>query len=660
MGTWVGRFAIVDGEVREHGPWLAEQLRVHDEERVRLLVLAEPLDERSAELCAEVAAAVADLFAQESLSLTGGVLRALRQAHQNLSEWNRRSLREHRVAVGVSCVAVRDGEATVAQVGPGLVYLAGADGVRRVTTEGTPAGRPLGGDEPVEPQFLAIRLEETQILLLSSSAERTAGPPAIAQALSVGPERALADLFLRTRQVRDLTAVLLADIPHLDDEPFGAPVDIELPNVTTPSTDVYRPTEADPAPAFASMTKLPAASAPERRRPMPALKRLRVAGDAPGPPWRLLSALLVGATTLLVLAIALGPALLGGDSAGRLEAKLAAANNHLAAASLTTDAAGQRENLQSALEEIEEARSIDALDPRVTSTQALVQQKLDELNAVIEVIGLRRILQFEGSLTAPLTPADLVAGGGWLWLLDSERGRVFVVDPRGRSEPVEAYRAGLSYGGSEAASPLAIAWDDRGGQLLLIDEERTLFALAPSATPAVLPLRDAEELPSIDAIAAYEGNLYVLDSEAGEVWRYLPAGAGFDSERAGLLGGVPLEGARTLAVDGDLFLVGEADVRHFRLGRELDPLLQGIDRPLNAPAGVAQDVGRGLLYLADRGGRRVVVGHRDGEFLRQFVHPGFLDLRGLALAQDGSTVFVLTGEAIVAFDAVPEAAAEQR
>ena len=657
MGIWVGRFAIVDGEVREQGPWLAEQRRVGDDESVRLLVLAEPLDERSAELCAEVAAAVADLFTQESLSLTGGLLRALRQAHTNLAEWNQRSLREHRVAVGVTCVVVREEQATIAQVGPGLVYIASADGVRRVTTEGEPAARPLGGDEAIEPQFLAVPIADTQILMLTSSAESAAGPPAIGQALSAGPERALADLFLRTREVRDLTAVLVADLDVPQEEIEAAPVEIDLPNVAVPSTDVYaaaeRPPEQEPAPV-AGAPRVPRDAPTGRSRPLPTLRRIRVAGEAPGPRWRLLSLLLVGVVALVVLAVVLVPGLLEGDPEGRLEQRLAAANNLFAASSLTTDVEEQRANLQSALEELEEARSIDAQDQRVSSLRAIVQQRLNRLNAVFEIGELERILRFEGTLTAPLSPAGLVAGGGWLWLLDGERGRVFVVDPAGVSEPVEAYRAGQNYGGAVAGDPLAIAWDDVGGQLLLLDEERTLFALAPGQTPTVLPLRDAAELPAVDAIAAYDGNLYVLDATAGEVWRYLPAGAGFDSERSGLLGGIPIDDAETLAVDGDVYLVGADAVRRFSVGRELDPLLQGIDRPISAPAGVAEDVDRGLLYIADCGGRRIVAGHRDGAFLRQYTHPSFLDLRGLAIAPGGTTLYVLTGEQIVAFDPEPD------
>ncbi|MBM3141018.1 MAG: hypothetical protein FJZ92_12630, partial [Chloroflexi bacterium] len=220
MTIWVGRYAMVAGEVREHGPWLVDRIRTRDEESVRVLVLAEPVDERSAEFCVEVAEAVAALFGRESLSITGGLLRALEQAHANLAEWNRRSLREHRVAVGVTCVAIRDGTATVAQVGPALAYSLGREGLRRLATAGSRASRPLGGDDPIEPHFTSVPLRDRQLLLLSSRVEREVAPAAIGTALSAGPERALPELFLRTRRVSDMSAVLVAE---LDLEEEGPP-----------------------------------------------------------------------------------------------------------------------------------------------------------------------------------------------------------------------------------------------------------------------------------------------------------------------------------------------------------------------------------------------------------------------------------------------------
>lgn len=228
MGIWVGRYAMVEGQVREHGPWLVDQRHPRDDGDVRLLVLAEPVDERSAEFCGEVAEAVAALFGREQLSVTGGLLRALRQAHANLAEWNERSLREHQVAVGLTCVAIREGEATIAQIGDGLAYVVtdgGADDpARRLSTEELPGRAPLGGSEPIEPLFTTARLGVEHLLLLSSAADRAVGVDAVLQSLTRGPERALAELFTRTRAVPDMTAVLIADLELEEDTPpLGEP-----------------------------------------------------------------------------------------------------------------------------------------------------------------------------------------------------------------------------------------------------------------------------------------------------------------------------------------------------------------------------------------------------------------------------------------------------
>ncbi len=653
MGIWVGRYAIVGGKVREDGPWLAEQLRFSDEERTHLFVLADPADERSAEFCQEVAGAVADLFAAESLSLTGGLLRALRQAHRNLAEWNRRSLREHRVSIGITCVAVRGESATVAQAGPGLVYVAAPDGVRRISTEGHEGARPLGGDHPLDPLFTGVPLDRSKILILSSAAGEAAGSAAISQALEGEPDRALAEIFRSTREAPDMTAVLIADVPDSAAEP--APVEIEFPDPAP--DDCGEAPEQPPAPIVTTPAR---GLGDGRRKRMPRLRRPRSVGGPRNRRRWLIAALLLCAALLAAAATYYAPALFESDPLAEVEERLAAANGHVAAAAQNEDVAWQRQQLQAALAELEQALAVGAGDPRVPSLQAEVQQQLDDLNGVVEVGELRRILQFAGSLSAPLNPANLVLGGDWLWLLDGDRGRVFAIDPAGRADSHEAYRSGVRYGAAIASRPIVITWDGAAGRLLLIDEARRLFAVAPGAMPAPLPLRDAGELGSIDAIAAYEGNLYVLDTLGAEVWRYRPVDDGFDTERTGLVGGTlpgpvaasgaPHEGALRLVVDGDVHLLVGDTARRFHLGRQLGPLLEGIDRPLNTPVGIARNAADGAFYVADRGNRRIVVGGDDGAFVRQYVHPGFLDIRALALSPDGATLYILTGTSIEAFD----------
>ena len=175
------------------------------------------------------------------------------------------------------------------------------------------------------------------------------------------------------------------------------------------------------------------------------------------------------------------------------------------------------------------------------------------------------MLRFAGTVTTPLDPASIVFGGGTLWLSDAAQGRVLRVDPEGAFDPVEVYAATNVYGSRVAGWPVAVSWDQGGERLLVLDDERQLWALVPGAPgePAALPLRGAGELRSVAAIATYVDNLYILDPEGGEIWRYLPAGDGYDSERAALLGAIDLPAATHLAVDGDIYVQDGATTRRF-------------------------------------------------------------------------------------------------
>lgn len=671
MSIWVGRYAIVDGAVREHGPAFVDRARQREEEHVRLLVLAEPVDARSAPFCTEVAEAVSELFSRESLSVTGGLLRALRQAHANLAEWNRRSLREHAVAVGITCVAIRDGEVTIAQSGPGAVYTWGPEGLQRHTATEGDAANPIGGAEAIAPQFHQLRVDGRLILLLTSNVEGQAGLPAIAAALAAGTERALPDLFVRTRNIANMTAALVADLDVTEEalaaaeaeaarlaEPTGAPRDRwqedRSPRTLDSGTDLL---DAARRFSFPSLRRdrgpySGAGSGPGALSRVGA--RRAAAGASGGMPefaqWKPIAMVIAALAALILAAYCALPSFLAEDRTSQLNDALTSAQAHITAAQQATDGGQGRSELDAARNDIARARGLRANDPRVGEMQTRVDQLAQTLNAVVDLgDGLKRVVAFDGTVTAPFNMVTAVFGDNALWIVESQRGRVFRIDPAGRAEPTEVYRTGATYGGTTARDPRAITWDASGQRLLLVDATPTLFVIAPGKTPSPATMRGAKDLKSIAALATYSGNLYVLDPQGGEVWRYLPGGDGFDSERAALLGGVDLADARAFTVDGDFYILGGSSVRRFRPPRELTPLLQGIDRPIASAAGLAGDAQRQLFYVGDRGGRRVVVSDREGVYRRQYRHPQFADLRGVALSADGSIAYVLTGDGLYTF-----------
>jgi hypothetical protein len=660
MTVWVGRYAMVAGQVREHGPWLVDRVRRREDEELRVVVVAEPVDARSAEFCHEVAEAVAALFARESLSITGGLLRALRQAHANLAEWNRRSLREHHVAVGVTCAVVRDNdEVVVAQVGPGVAYSHRSGGIERLSTAGLPAAVPLGSREPIEPMFTSFSLMDGQLLLLSENAERAIGRHTVEAALRAGPEHTLAQIFPHTNKLTDMTAVLLADL-DIDEQQAAPPLDF--------GEDEEDAEELEGRPVAFTGGDVPAP--PPLRRPrgwrliggpgaqrMPSLRRTRAVGarDTAPPlvPWRTAATVAVVAIVLAVVAWLVLPGLLSEDRAAELTAAVAAAEAQLDLAGVGVTPDQQREALRNALVQAERARALAPDDPRIPRIVAEAEARLLALDAVTNVETLDPVLSFEGAVTSPVEPQELAVGGGFLWLREGGRGRVVRIDPAGAADPLEVLRAGETYGGVGARDPAAIAWDASTTRLLVVDTARSLFAVGTDGTVEPLTLRDAQELRSVVAISVYLGNLYVLDPAGNQVWRYLPAADGFDSERSGILGTVELDGATGLAVDGQVFVLDPPGLRHFIQGREQTPMLQGIDELPNAAVGLVEDVLREVLYVADRGGARIVASDREGRFLRQYRHPDFIDLRGVAVAPDGTALYALTGSGIARFSVTP-------
>jgi hypothetical protein len=211
--VWVGQFSIVAGDTREEGPWTGlfpprAGLGVH------LYVLVEPAGAGSAEVCQPLAAAIGRLFQQQRLSLTGGLLAALRGAHQQLRDWNQKSLRAHWVGAGATCLALSGGEAYLAQAGPSLAYFRQGERLVAVAPAGQPACEPIGTAEEFYPHFSRFSITTGDAVLLASSSLTTAvGEDTVAGLLSLPAGDVLPELYPRVRHLTDFAALLVAFLP---------------------------------------------------------------------------------------------------------------------------------------------------------------------------------------------------------------------------------------------------------------------------------------------------------------------------------------------------------------------------------------------------------------------------------------------------------------
>ena len=212
---WAAQFGIVNGEAREDTPWVgAYPDPGRSEEPSDLYVLVHPALPGSEEFCQELRDAIGEAFHKEKASLTGGLLRALRSAHENLRDWNRRSLKEHRVAAGVSCLAADGARAYLAQVSPASAAVYRAGDIAQVSPRIPEAEEPLGLFDEFLPEFTGLDLEEGgRILLLSPHLAAALSAPDLAAVLALPDEDALPDLYRKSQGQTDCAALLLSVRP---------------------------------------------------------------------------------------------------------------------------------------------------------------------------------------------------------------------------------------------------------------------------------------------------------------------------------------------------------------------------------------------------------------------------------------------------------------
>ena len=223
---WVGQFGIVDGEAQEDSPWVGvfpESGRGRPDkpggEAVDLFVVVEPALPGSEEYCRDLAEAIGKQFRERRLSLTGGILRAVRAAHDNLRDWNQRSLKQHRVAAGISRLALRAAapgwEAYLGQVAPAAAVLLSNGSLKRLKPNLPDALQPLGLQEEFWPDLTRHELRNgDRLLLLSTGLAAAVSDGELVEALGLPPEDTLPLIYQKGKEMPNCAAVLVAALPE--------------------------------------------------------------------------------------------------------------------------------------------------------------------------------------------------------------------------------------------------------------------------------------------------------------------------------------------------------------------------------------------------------------------------------------------------------------
>lgn len=152
-------------------------------------------------------------------------------------------------------------------------------------------------------------------------------------------------------------------------------------------------------------------------------------------------------------------------------------------------------------------------------------------------------------------------------------------------------------------------------------------------------------------VAAYTGNLYLLDKDANSIYRFAGNGGTFGSRQSWLSTDTNpnFSNALSWAIDGSIYvLFPNAKILKFSLGSSQDFSISGINLT-SVDAIFASDDTTGV-YLLDRAGKRVVVLDKNGVYKAQYASDQIANATGFVVSETEKKIILLSGEKLLSLD----------
>jgi len=306
----------------------------------------------------------------------------------------------------------------------------------------------------------------------------------------------------------------------------------------------------------------------------------------------------------------------------------------------TPDPDGARERLAEATAKLDEASSSPfAEKEKIAALRADIAALNDRMDGVI--LDLARF-----GTGAKL--AQVIGNVNGLYVTDPGSGRLWRVF----GDPIQQGPV-LQRGVKGVGSPVQVALQDFA--VYSLDDAGKLWRAEGNEVADVTPAdRDKWKTPA--AIAVFTNNLYVLDSETGQLWKHESNdGVQFRQAIGYLTTPLAPNTARAMAIDGDVWIVTSAgDVQRFRRNAlvttaariDFVPRWEGTAPRAN---GIQAIDAQRSIYILDSVGKLVVQLTREGREIARFALPPTLaPASGFYVSESLQVAYTLHGTKIVA------------
>ncbi len=294
----------------------------------------------------------------------------------------------------------------------------------------------------------------------------------------------------------------------------------------------------------------------------------------------------------------------------------------------------------------EQAVALNAKLKRDSPEAKKVNLLLSEIETLLaqaaQVYKLSEVpLFYDLTLIKNQAQADKMAlAGNTLAILDTKHNSVYTLT-------VDRKRPEIIAGGETLVDPKHLA--TTGEATFVIGKKRRVVISHRTKEASTAVARD-DAWGTIVQMAAFAGNIYLIDSTHNAIWKYQALESGF-SDRIPYLpddASHAFSPATSLAIDGAVWTITGNRIVRFMQGKPDGSwsLTSALDQPLSQDTAIYTDESVANLYILDRGNKRIVVVDKEGRYISQYVWEKLKDAATMVVSAEQKKILLLIGNKI--------------
>lgn len=161
-----------------------------------------------------------------------------------------------------------------------------------------------------------------------------------------------------------------------------------------------------------------------------------------------------------------------------------------------------------------------------------------------------------------------------------------------------------------------------------------------------------DEINENSLIAAYAGNIYLLNKNNSKVWRYPGEGGAFMSKQNWFGAGIEpdLSDVISWVFDGNIWmLTRDGDILRFGNGSPINFSLKNMDKDVSG-IDITTIKDSKYLYILDSGNSRVLIVDKEGKYKAQYINEKIKDTIKIAVSEKNKKIILLQGSNLYSLD----------